>query len=97
MASESERGQTKSRNIFGVRATKKVERKLSGMAWEGQRDSVRVTYAKSGSKAKLTQSTAGHEEPGGKEGGPSSKPKYYPVTDREEYCEGKVKRTPGGE
>ena len=43
------------------------------------------------------QSTAGHEEPGGNKGGPSSKPKYYLVTDREKYCEGKVKRTPGGE
>ena len=27
------------------------------------------------------QSTAGHEEPRGKLGGPPSKPKYYPVTD----------------
>ena len=43
------------------------------------------------------QSTAGHVKPGGKMGGPSSKPKYYSVTDREEYREGKVKRTPGGE
>ena len=43
------------------------------------------------------QSTAGHVKPGGKTGGPPSKPKYYPVTDREEYREGKVKRTPGGE
>ena len=43
------------------------------------------------------QSTAGHEESGGKTGGPSSKPKYSLVTDREQYCEGKVKRTPGGE
>ena len=43
------------------------------------------------------RSTAGHEESRGKMGGPPSKPKYYPVTDREEYCEGKVKRTPGGE
>ena len=43
------------------------------------------------------QSTAGHEEPGGKMGGPSSKPKHYPVTDREQYCEGTVKSTPGGE
>ena len=93
MASESGRGQTWSRNTPGVR-TVRSKLKFSRMAWEGQRDSVRVTYAKSGSKAKLTQSTAGHEEPGGKEGGPSSKPKYYPVTDREEYCEGKVKRTP---
>ena len=27
------------------------------------------------------QSTAGHVKPGGKSGGPPSKPKYYPVTD----------------
>ena len=43
------------------------------------------------------QSTAGHVKPGGKLGGPPSKPKYYPVTDSVKYCEGKVKRTPGGE
>ena len=42
-------------------------------------------------------STAGHVKPGGNTGGPPSKPKYYPVTDSEEYCEGKVKSTPGGE
>ena len=30
------------------------------------------------------RSTAGHEEPRGKQGGPPSKPKYYPVTDRGE-------------
>ena len=47
--------------------------------------------------ASRIQSTAGHVKPGGKTGGPPSKPKYYLVTDREEYCEGKVKRTPGGE
>ena len=43
------------------------------------------------------QSTAGHVKPGGKQGGPPSNPKYYSMTDRAEYCEGKVKRTPGGE
>ena len=42
-------------------------------------------------------STAGHVKPGGNTGGPPSKPKYYPVTDSVQYCEGKVKRTPGGE
>ena len=47
--------------------------------------------------ASCIQSTAGHVKPGGKTGGPPSKPKYYPVTDSEEYCEGKVKSTPGGE
>ena len=49
------------------------------------------------SDASRIQSTAGHVKPGGKTGGPSSKPKYYLVTDREKYCEGKVKSTPGGE
>ena len=47
--------------------------------------------------AKCIQSTTGHVKPGGKPGGPPPKPKYYPVTDREQYREGKVKRTPGGE
>ena len=47
--------------------------------------------------ASCIQSTAGHVKPGGNMGGPPSKPKYYPVTDSEEYREGKVKRTPGGE
>ena len=39
----------------------------------------------------------GHVEPCGKERGPPRKAKYYLATDRAEYCEGKVKRTPGGE
>ena len=43
------------------------------------------------------RSTTGHVEPGGKAGGPPPKAKYYLVTDREQYREGKVKRTPGGE
>ncbi len=42
-------------------------------------------------------STAGHEKPCGKLGGPSSKAKYsrQPIVDK--YREGKVKSTPGGE
>ena len=43
------------------------------------------------------QSSTGHVKPGMKPEGPPSKPKYYLVTDREQYREGKVKRTPGGE
>ena len=43
------------------------------------------------------RSTAGHVKSRGKMGGPSSKPKYYLMTDSEQYCEGKVKSTPGGE
>ena len=44
-----------------------------------------------------TKSTTGHVKPCGKKGGPPSKAKHSLVTDREEYREGKVKRTPGGE
>ena len=33
----------------------------------------------------------------GNERRPLRKAKYYLVTDRDKYCEGKVKRTPGGE
>ena len=43
------------------------------------------------------QSTPGHEKPWRKARGPPRKAKHYLVTDRAEYCEGKVKRTPGGE
>ena len=43
------------------------------------------------------QSTTRHEEPGWKSEGPPSKAKYSSVTDRDEYREGQVKRTPGGE
>ena len=64
--------------------------------WEEEPKSVRVTYVKFKAASSI-QSTAGHVKPGGKTGGPPSKPKYYPMTDSEEYCEGKVKRTPGGE
>ena len=45
----------------------------------------------------MIQSTTRHEKSCGKQGGPPPKAKYYLVTDREEYREGKVKRTPGGE
>ena len=42
-------------------------------------------------------STTRHEKSGGNTGGPPPKAKYYLVTDREQYREGKVKRTPKGE
>ena len=41
------------------------------------------------------QSTAGHVKPGGNTGGPSSKPKYYSVTDREEVLWRKGEKHPG--
>ena len=43
------------------------------------------------------QSNARHVKPCVKSGGPPPKAKYSLVTDRAKYCEGKVKRTPGGE
>ena len=43
------------------------------------------------------QSSTGHVEPCVNERRPLRKAKYYLVTDRDKYCEGKVKRTPGGE
>ena len=43
------------------------------------------------------RSTTKHEEFCGKERGPPRNAKYSLVTDSEKYCEGKVKRTPGGE
>ncbi len=39
-------------------------------------------------------SRAGHVKPGLNLGGPPSKAKYDLMTDREEYREGKMKRTP---
>ena len=45
----------------------------------------------------MIQSIAEHEKFCEKQGGPSPKAKYYLVTDSEQYREGKVKRTPGGE
>ena len=53
------------------------------MEWEVQPKKVRVLYTKSLNSICI-QSTAGHVKPGGNTGGPSSKPKYYSVTDSEE-------------
>jgi len=47
--------------------------------------------------ASRIQSTAGHVESRGNHPGPSGKAKYSLATDSDEYREGKVKRTPGGE
>ena len=48
-------------------------------------------------KVNRIQSNARHEKSRMKERGPSRKAKYYLVTDRDKYREGKVKSTPGGE
>ena len=79
MASEIGRGQTMDSNICGVRTAHGMQR-TSGIAWEGNPERVRDPYTKF-EAASWIQSTAGHVKPGGKTGGPPSKPKYYPVTD----------------
>ena len=48
-------------------------------------------------EGRMVRSTPGHEESRRKERGPPRKAKYSSVTDRAQYREGKVKRTPGGE
>ena len=55
----------------------------SGTAWEGRRHRVRAPYANPLGLPYRYPSTAGHVKPGGKLGGPPSKPKYSPVTDSE--------------
>ena len=45
----------------------------------------------------VSLSTTGHEESCGKLGGPPSKAKYLWPPIANQYREGKVKRTPGGE
>ena len=96
MASESEIGQTMSSNTHGVAdcimnswVLVELHGKADQRVWESRK--------RKDERSDSIQSTAGHVKSGGKPGGPPSKPKYYPMTDSEEYCEGKVKRTPGGE
>ncbi len=72
---------------------KHSKRKRVGKRGEEGETPVRERKAEAG----VTQSTTGHEEPSGKQGGPPSKAKHYQTTDSEEYREGKVKRTAGAE
>ena len=62
------------------------------MAKEGESPVFEIRMA-----ASRIQSTTRHVKPCRKSGGPPPKAKYYLVTDRAQYREGKVKRTPGGE
>ena len=64
-------------------------------AWEGARHRVRAPYAKGGPSASAAPSTAGHVKPGGKQGGPPSKAKYYPATDSGQVPRGKGEKHPG--
>ena len=94
MASERGGGQTGSRNIPGVRTAIRywmsiVELcgKASQRGWEPCR--------RNANSASWIQSTAGHVKPGGNMGGPPSKPKYYPVTDRVIVLWRKGEKDPG--
>ena len=94
-ASEMERAQTGSL-LPGLRTLKRLiicnRRCLESHTEEGK-----GPVGETEEKFEWIQSTTGHVLPGGKQGGPPPKAKYYLLTDREEYREGKVKRTPGGE
>ena len=63
----------------------------------GRHDGERKIRVSESERRGYTKSTTGHVKPGGNKGGPPSKAKHSLVTDSEEYREGKVKRTPGGE
>ena len=73
-----------------------VTQPTTRMAWEGQPEKVKAQYGKVEGSGRI-QSTVRHVEPCGKSGGPPPKAKYSSVTDSAKYCEGTVKRTPGGE
>ena len=57
---------------------------ISGSIWEVPAKRVIPPYTKMEIDQVLFLSTFGHVEPGGKLGGPSSKAKYYLLTDSEQ-------------
>ena len=73
-----------------------MSQKLEERFWESLPERVKASYLKAEDSGSI-RSTTRHEKPCGNERGPPRKAKYSLVTDRAEYCEGKVKRTPGGE
>ena len=64
---------------------------IAEAVWKDKPKKVTVLYAKS-EEGRGHQSSTGHVKPGVKQGGPPPKAKYYLLTDREEYREGKVKK-----
>ena len=70
----------------------------SGTGWEAGRNRVTAPYAKPvAARQDRIPSTAGHEEPGGKQGGPPPRLSTTLRPTVDEYREGKVKSTPRGE
>ena len=64
--------------------------------WKDLSQNVRTVYVNIPEAGRI-QSNTRHEKSCTKTRGPPRKAKYYSVTDRGQYREGKVKRTPGGE
>ena len=79
----------------GPREVKK--QKFSGRVWKGPPERVKAPSVKSFCLQAKFPSTAGHEKSVGNSGRPLSKAKYFQRPIANEYREGKVKRTPGGE
>jgi hypothetical protein len=80
------------------RTFKELQNSCLGEAvWKTAPQRVKVPYLKGSYLLGYHPSTAGHVVSGGNQGGPPPKAKYYLTTDRDEYREGKVKSTPGGE
>ena len=82
MASERGKGQTVGfiqRGMdSGVRMNTFEEKSMGRLSTEGERP-----VSEGSCNLSLIRSTAGHVKPGGKAGGPPSKPEYYLMTDRE--------------
>ena len=81
----------------GVEDHNKAEIRYSGIAPDSAAEEGKSPVDEIRDEVKWHQSSTGHVKPGVKQGGPPPKAKYYLLTDREQYREGKVKRTPGGE
>ena len=80
MASESGRGQTNGSNTVGVRTAHAInEVYLNGVGKPTKEGESPVGETQSHIVG--IQSISGHVEPGENVGGPSSKPKYYLMTD----------------
>ena len=94
MASESERGQTKSSNTLGVRTgisifwdSRSMLESIHQRKWKSCRRNLR--------RVSSIQSTYRHVESVGNTGGPPSKPKYYLMTDSGEVLWRKGEKNPG--
>ena len=75
-------GTARSRGPRTPRAVRKPRAQRNGLGRPAAQGESPVREARAASAAP-TQSTSGHEEPGGKQGGPPSKAEHSPATDSE--------------